>query len=285
MSQSDSERRKQLSFLQAEGRDSLPAMQTGLKVTQRFRVIAYDVLIEVFGYGFPSTGGSYPTKITKFIWTRYFNFYSDDLPYDSDRFNKFIKQEIENDGKLLDLIQFCARTEVFNARQYVGIQKLLTSEMIGYRLLGAYGRKEATLFPVSDEDEAKENLRDFSELSDHESSRKHFIQAVEEIKSGHFRGSVTESISGVESVIKTLSGKSTVSLGEGLNILSKTKPLHPALKKGLDSIYGWTNSPSGMRHALSDEAEEVGEAEARYMLSACLAFAAWLKRASIFSDQ
>jgi hypothetical protein len=162
--------------------------------------------------------------------------------------------------------------------QFLLIKKLLEQELIAFRFIGSYYNGEATLVPFSDEDESNANESDYLEISSYRFAQKHFLQAVEELKAGHYRGSVTESISGVESIIKSLTGESGVTLGDGLKLLGKGGELHPALKKGLDSIYGWTNSPSGMRHALSDEAKDVTEAEARYMLSACLAFSAWLKR-------
>lgn len=153
--------------------------------------------------------------------------------------------------------------------------------MIGYRFVGDYYSGVPTLLPVSDDAEADANQADYSAISGYPAATAHFRQAVEEIRSGHFRGSVTESISAVESVVKSLSGDKSATLGFGLKLLSDQSQLHPALKAGLEKIYGWTNSPNGMRHALSDESVPVGEAEARYMLSACLAFSAWLKRSKV----
>ncbi|KCZ66430.1 hypothetical protein L53_03670 [Hyphomonas sp. L-53-1-40] len=279
MSDEELKRRQEVTFLQAEGISPLPELTSGTDVTSRFRSFAYDVLIDAFGYSKrQSTSSRRPTNNTKFVWKAYFSRFSDDIPIAPHQFNSFIKEYISSGDKLLDLLQFCARYEILSSDQFSIITNMLRGELIGYQFVGKYGERTVTLMPISDEAEADANQADYSALESHPSAQEHFRQAVEEIKLGHFRGSVTESINGVESVIKALSGKATVTLGDGLKHLDKQSPLNKTLKAGLEKIYGWTNSPNGMRHALSDDAVQVSEAEARFMLSACLAFAAWLKR-------
>jgi hypothetical protein len=55
--------------------------------------------------------------------------------------------------------------------------------------------------------------------------------------------------------------------------------LHPALKSGFSSLYGYTNSEKGIRHALTEgDNANVGQDEALFMFSACTAFVAYLAR-------
>lgn len=278
MSDSELNRRKSLGFLQAEGLKPLPRLSVGTEVTKRFRTLTYDMFLDALGYTVSRMGDEYPSENSKFIWTFYFERFADELPRRSSTFNQFVKEYIESGANLLDLLQFCARNKLFTPEQFSAVKKLLEFELIGYRLFGEWHSGDSTLVPVSDEQEAEANESDYSQLSSFPKAREHFLQAVEELKNGHFRGSVTESISGVESVIKSLLSQSTVTLGDGLKRLDSVNPLHPALKLGLEKLYGWTNNPSGMRHAMSDESQVVSESEARFMLSACLAFSAWLKR-------
>lgn len=280
MSDSELERRKDLSFLQAEGVTPLPRLQKGTEVTHYFSAVAYEVLRKTLGYRPSPVGGSYPSENTKLVWMEYFHQYSDELPDYRDQFDAVIKEHIQEGAQLYDLLQFCVRRKILDSRQYISLQKVMRDQQLGYRFVGNHYHDTPTLMPVFDEAEADANESDYSKLVDYPAARTHFLQAIEEIREGHFRGSVTESISGVESVLKALSGEANAPFGTALNIVAKEGKLHPALKLGLEKIYGWTNSPNGMRHSLSDESVPVGEAEARFMLSACLAFAAWLKRSN-----
>jgi hypothetical protein len=49
------------------------------------------------------------------------------------------------------------------------------------------------------------------------------------------------------------------------------------LKRGFDSLYGYTSSADGIRHAFSDEKINVGFDEAKFMFVACSAFVNYLK--------
>ncbi|MFN4185105.1 MAG: hypothetical protein ACK4M6_09995 [Hyphomonas sp.] len=278
MSDEEFERRKSLSFLQAQGIEPLPRMLSGAEVTPQFRANAYGLIIVNIGFVYSGhRHGRIPSNATVLVWKDYFGLYPDSISSELG-FKEFVKKKISSGPHLLDLLQFLCRKKILSKDDFNEIQRLLATELIGFRFVGSYDDGDVTLLPIVDEAEADANQSDYAELQNHPNARKHFLQAVEHLKGAHYRGSVTESICGVESTIKSLSGKSTVTFGEGLKRLDKSNPLHSTLKAGLEKIYGWTNSPSGMRHAMSDEAQEVTEAEARFMLSACLAFAAWLKR-------
>lgn len=274
---SDLERRKKTTFLQAEGLRPMPKLQSGTNVTKRFKAIAFTVLMQTFAYN-DDLYDSGPSRLARSLWVLYFSEYDDTIPRHEAGFGRHIKDYISKDANLLDVLQFTAREGWFSKESFSILSESLKSELIGYRFIGKHNNGEATLMPIADEEEAEANQQDYEKLTEFPSARIHFLQAIDEMKQSHFRGSVTESISAVESIIKSLSGNDKVSLGTGLNLLAREHELHPALKAGLEKIYGWTNSPNGMRHALSDESIPVTEADARFMLSACLAFSAWLKR-------
>ena len=277
MSDSEFDRRKEISFLQAEGVTSLPQLSRGPSVTPAFRAVIYSKLISQIGYQ-NSRGFTGPRQNTKTIWVEYFCKYVDEIPRKANDFREFIKSYIREDAKLLDLVQFCLRKQLVAYTIFSEIEELLRKEMIGYRFMGNYYAGDLTLLPISDQDEADTNTTNYSGLSSFRKSQEHFLQAAKELAEGHFRGSVAESINGVESVLKSVSGAETAPFGTALNILAKQKPLNTALKQGLEKLYGWTNGQDGIRHAMTDTATPVTESEAMFMLSSCIAFAAWIKR-------
>lgn len=281
MNENELDKRKGLSFLQAEGLEPLPRLLVGTKVTSRFQALCLQIMQASFGYQTSAVTGSVPSSKTRNVWVQYFGKYADELPSFANRFIEMLKNYISDGAKLLDLTQWCVRNKIFSPDHYALLQKFMIEERIGYRFVGAYHNDIPTLMPVSDEAEAEDNQRNYSELSTYPAATTHFRQAVEELKQQHFRGSITESISAVESLIKTISGNQNVTLGTGLKLISKDTQLNSVLKSALEKLYGWTNTPNGMRHALSDDAIEITEAEAQFMLSSCLAFAAWLKRSQI----
>jgi len=95
-----------------------------------------------------------------------------------------------------------------------------------------------------------------------------------------YRNSIKESISAIESASKIISGKPNASLNEALGEVDKKHFLHTAFKQGVIKLYGWTSDAGGIRHALLD-APNVDEADARYMLVSCSAFANYLISRSV----
>jgi hypothetical protein len=73
---------------------------------------------------------------------------------------------------------------------------------------------------------------------------------------------------------KILTGKSGELKGPLSELSSKIK-LHPALKSGLLSLYGYTSDEDGIRHAIL-ESKDIGFAEAKFMLVTCSAFVNFL---------
>lgn len=61
-----------------------------------------------------------------------------------------------------------------------------------------------------------------------------------------------------------------VQLSEALTALSKRMEIHPALKGGMEKLYGFTSDEDGIRHPILDE-PNVGEEDARFFIVACSA--------------
>jgi hypothetical protein len=107
-------------------------------------------------------------------------------------------------------------------------------------------------------------------------AREHLETALSHLSnrdSPDFRNSIKESISAVEAVCREISGNKNATLSDALKLIDG---IHPALRKGFDSLYGYTSDGSGIRHALKDESTAT-QSEATFMVVVCSAFIGYLR--------
>lgn len=90
-----------------------------------------------------------------------------------------------------------------------------------------------------------------------------------------YRNSVKESISAIESAVKSISGVEGGGLDKALDVLAKKTQMHPGLRAGLLSLYGYTSDEDGVRHAILEQ-PNVGYDEAKLMLVNCAALTHFL---------
>ena len=92
-----------------------------------------------------------------------------------------------------------------------------------------------------------------------------------------YRNSIKESISAVEATYRRMTGKSHGNIGDAISAMNQNGVDLPGpLKSGFSKIYGWTSGKDGIRHALTEGARPVSEAEARLMLVMCSAYVNYL---------
>lgn len=95
---------------------------------------------------------------------------------------------------------------------------------------------------------------------------------------GDYRNSVKESISAVESAIHQLRGvEKSTKFQSALNKLADRAGLHKDMKEAFQRLYSYTSDGEGIRHAMLNQ-DDVGQAEAIYMLVSCSAFVHYLVR-------
>lgn len=267
------ERRRQISFLAAEGLE-LPPQLSGRDVTTMLRILLLELLTQ--------TSKRQGHNAFKYMWMFFFGKFGDDFPEYDFQFLRFLRGYIEEEdgAKVLALIQSYCRSSICSDTHFSILQRTLEDEHIGYRLVGMFGDNDdpPTLMPVSTSDQAERLVEDYGRLSSAEgqAAQGHLRAASAAIAAGNFKSSVRESIHAVESAAKTASGKPNVTLPDALAVLERTRSLHPALKKSLATLYGWTSDEKGIRHAEIGPTEEVPESMALFMLSSCAAFAGWL---------
>ncbi|MBN1508027.1 MAG: hypothetical protein JW955_14340 [Sedimentisphaerales bacterium] len=155
------------------------------------------------------------------------------------------------------------------------INTVLAREQSGYKSIGDQ------IAPVADELEVKAigEALDTTEGHGLTGVHEHLQSALGKLsdrRSPDYRNSVKESISAVESICKIICGCSHAELPRAIAALRKKGiVLHPALKAGIISIYGWTSDADGIRHGMIDQSS-CGFDEAKYMCVSCSAFVNYL---------
>jgi hypothetical protein len=149
---------------------------------------------------------------------------------------------------------------------------ILKHERAGYRFVGGKIVELTSETEIFEIEEALANSTKHVEIHLQKS-----LKLLSDKESPDYSNSIKESISAVESFCKVITGES-LSLGQSLNKIESKRiiQLHPALKKGYTSIYGYTSDSDGIRHGLSDEPNLDFE-DAIFMLVACSAFINYLK--------
>ena len=142
----------------------------------------------------------------------------------------------------------------------------------------AYTIYNGKIEPISNEFEGKTYVAALDETKDtgQLGAHSHLLKAGEQINHQKWADSVRESISAVEAICRQIVGENAT-LGSALKEIEKNYPLHPAFKKALSELYGFTSDENGIRHSLLDKSNAaVDEADALFMLGACASFVSYL---------
>jgi len=148
--------------------------------------------------------------------------------------------------------------------------RILERESSGYRFL------QGTLVPVTNQTELDEithaitlgTATPFSGASLHIETS---VDLLSKKPEPDCRNSVKESISAVESAVRTICGDKNASLQKALGKIHETHPLHGAFKEACVKLYGYTSDEQGIRHSLLESNNCTFE-DARFMLVTCSAF-------------
>jgi hypothetical protein len=139
-----------------------------------------------------------------------------------------------------------------------------------YRLIGA------ELVPITGQAELDEVARAMG--SPFAGARKQIAQAVTLLSmkpEPDYRNTIKESVSAIESTLMEATGNS----GDFKPLLDAFEKahgeLHPAFRKAVSTLYGWTSDEKGVRHGIFGDVN-VDHADARFMLVTCSAFVNFL---------
>jgi len=146
---------------------------------------------------------------------------------------------------------------------------VLETEKSAYRFIGR------TLTEITDEGEIAELEAAIAAPEAFAGAKEHISTALtlySDRDRPDYRNSVKEAVSAIEATFSVINGEKSNSLLAAFKLAEKNGfALHPALKKGILNIYGWTSDEEGVRHALFENDGEVGEAQAKLMLVLCSA--------------
>lgn len=159
-----------------------------------------------------------------------------------------------------------------NDRFVDACNEVLTREISAYRFVN----KKIT--KITSKQEISEIVQCLKKTSKFSTVNQHFSQAfnlLTDRKNPDYRNSIKESISAIESLAKIIAKDKNGTLGQVLKKLKDEINLHPALESGFSSIYGYTSSADGIRHALMEE-ENLDFDDAKFFLVSCSAFINYL---------
>ncbi|MEF3367553.1 hypothetical protein V3H18_13515 [Methylocystis sp. 9N] len=219
------------------------------------------------------TSSLYPIALS--IYENFYKLPVDELPYE---IGDFISRQLNFFKKgdwfrVYEAIEFLSLyVEVDKEKFHKDINYILEREISAYRLISG------TFVPVT-------NVQEIAQLEQAMSQTDRFSPVATHIRSAlellgkkpqpDYRNSIKESISAVESAAKIITGLERATLDEALKKISETHPIHGAFKEGVRKLYGYTSDEGGIRHALIDETN-IDDADARFMLVSCSAFANYL---------
>lgn len=201
--------------------------------------------------------------------------------------------ELQDSRKLVDQIRVCFNTDkwyiVLNLCEFIiqiptagskkfgkNVNTVFENDNVAYRVIGL------EIAPITNDQEIQA-ITTAMELPDKLSGARTHISTALQLLSDRgnpdYRNSIKESISAVEAVCMVLVGDESASLGKALKHLEDSGiKIHPSLKSGFSSIYGYTSDQGGIRHAMIEEGTVVTQEDALFMLVSCSAFCHYLQQ-------
>lgn len=250
--------------IQREGMDT--ALRNRLWSTVHFRI--FDVL-----------SPSQISSVAKYVWMNLFEEPVDEVPND---FRAFFRRWFLNDADwhgvydgiesiwaALALLEYDYLDASIRSALAETVNIVLERELSAYRFVDGNFVELTAAEEVSAVEEALEATAVRSPVRTHLQTS---LSMLSDRQKPDYRNSVKESISAVEALCKIIAGERSATLGDALKrLVDAGVVIHPSLRLGWLKIYGYTNDSGGIRHALTDE-QEIGFAEAKYMLVSCSAF-------------
>lgn len=280
----------QLTFSQTHGYAPLPIALQLEELPNYARTQVWNVLYDHLhatrdrSGGFVHLGGHW-LQVAYAIHTKYFgkpaddwssSFHGDSSPI------KEIKDHILSSpfNEVFDLVQFIMRHQACPPFFATEMRHTFKRCQLAYMVVDG---DMPTIIPAATptEGQAIKDAMQTLAVSGLNGSLSHLKQSAAHINKGAWAASVRDSIHAVESVVRQVAPEKANTLASALRALEKKWALHPALKDGINKLYGYTSNEPGIRHPLLDsDNANVTKDEAVFMLGACASFASYLWRKS-----
>ncbi|HBV74788.1 MAG TPA: hypothetical protein DEV85_12550 [Vibrio sp.] len=205
-------------------------------------------------------------------WHNYFKRPLDNLPHDIESAHRVVRKYFFECKwyEAYDFIEFTASYCPENmAPEFIKFcNHIFEKELSAYRFVDGVLTDITSEEEVASIEEAIDTSSKFSGVNQH---LKRALALLSDRKQPDYRNSIKESISAVESLCKCLTEDDKATLGAALNRIEKSHQIHPAFKKALSNLYGFTNDSGGIRHALLEE-DILTYVDAKFMLVSCSSF-------------
>lgn len=235
----------------------------------------FSIYVEYVNSGYYPFNYSEAAKLVRKIWRDFYKEAVDTIPEYFPEIRERMRKRFYSAEwyKVYDFIEFIAdNTPERKSHDFINAcNSVLEKEVSAYRFVGGQLTKITSEQEIIAIEEALRSTEPLVTVKEH---LKTALSLLSDRKSPDYRNSIKESISAVESLSNLISGaKST--LGQALKVVETKVALHPALKNSFDSLYGYTNDASGIRHALLDE-PNLNFEDAKFMLVSCSGFVNYL---------
>lgn len=218
------------------------------------------------------------------LWLHYFKEPIDTLGYWWESILKRLRHHFFECAwyEAYDFIEFLANNyggHGFKVKFTSACNKLLEREMSAYRFV------DGVITPITEQREIEEIEQALGAASTG-SATAHLRRSLELLSdrdARDYRNSIKESISAVESFVRSQTKSDKGTLGQLLQKLEDQTGLHPALKSTFSKLYGYTSDEGGIRHALT-EGDKTDFNDAKFMLVVCSAFINFVKGKEQQSD-
>ncbi len=153
---------------------------------------------------------------------------------------------------------------------------------IDYDLTKNYKNQSPAIVPISTPESGNSLLMSLRNLRESglTAAVDHLHKSSSCINNSDWEGSIRESVSAVESVLRSIDPNSSNDMNKALNSLEKLHdPIHPALKMGIAKIYGYASDVPGAHHSkVEGTNSNAGLEEALLLLGICASFANYFAR-------
>lgn len=271
-------RRKEITFEQAEGIEPLPTQLALREIPQKLRAVLWAMVHGSLNACTDKYHISVVSPWRDILYAKHVmrdHRMADEFSPQLDRVIDDLKPTFQRGtySDVLGLLQWLLRRPNCPLNRKV-IAHSLEECRTAYRLV-----EGDTIVPIAVEESAQSITQTFSDLSAGSflGCKEHLQMAGTELTLGNWANSIRESVHAVESIARTLepSGELSVALSK----LEKSARIHPAMKKGMLALYGFSSDEKGIRHPLLDTpAANVDESDALFMFGACAAFVSYLIR-------
>lgn len=223
----------------------------------------------------------YEQKFANSLWHDFFKWNIENVPHDRDELKVILRKWFFKAKwfEIYDLIQFSFDyiSVSWHDTAFIeeGFNNVLERDFSGYRFIQGQLVRITNEQEISTLNEALGQTGAFTALKGCNIHLWAALQKISDRINPDYRNSIKESISAVESLVNSINGTDSDSLGKALKKTGNTIPIHASLLKGFELLYGYTSDTGGIRHFLLTESNCDFE-DAKYMLVSCSAFINYL---------